>query len=76
MFMNTNFIEPRIGRLILINLIGNKTPEFCNALLDSYLLKLNLGSDCLELCFWAQNHPDAIILHKYQSFSNQTFKHN
>ena len=38
----------------------------------------SLGSDCLELSFWAFifKHPDLKILQKYQSLSNQSFKHN
>ena len=52
MFMITNFIEPRMEKLIFNHLIGNDCPEFQNRLLDSYFFKLTLGSDCLELCFW------------------------
>ena len=32
---------------------GNNFPEFCNVLLESYFFKLTLGSDYLEICFWA-----------------------
>ena len=52
---------------------------FCNGLLGSYFFKLTLGNDCLQLCFWTiafKNHPDSVILQKYQSCSKQTFKHN
>ena len=51
MFMITNLIELRREKLILNHLIGNNCPEFPNGLLDSYFFKLNLGSDCSELCF-------------------------
>ena len=43
-------VEARMGKLILNHLIGNNSPEFCDELLDSYLFKLTLGSDCLKLC--------------------------
>ena len=46
-----DLIGPRMEKLILNNLIGNNCPEFCNGFLDSYLFKLTLGSDFLELCF-------------------------
>ena len=36
--------------------------------------ELILHSECLDCLF--QNHPDSVILQKYQSLSNQTFKHN
>ena len=49
MFMITNLIEPRMGKLILNNLIGNNCPEFYNGLLESYFFKLTLESDFLEL---------------------------
>ena len=49
MFMITNSIKPRIGKLILNNLTGNNCPEFCNGLLDSYFFKLTSDGDCLEL---------------------------
>ena len=46
--------------------------------LDTAAWKLTLGSDCSELCFWShiQNHPEFLILQKYQLLPNQTFKHN
>ena len=45
MFMITNLIEPRTGKLK--HFIGNNHPEFCNGTLDSYYFKLTLGSDFL-----------------------------
>ena len=51
MFMITTLIKQRMLKLILNHLIGNNCPDFLNGLLDSYFFKLNLGSDCLELCF-------------------------
>ena len=51
MFMITNLIVPRMGKLILNNLIGNSNQEFRNGFLDSYLFQLTLGSNYLELCF-------------------------
>ena len=53
MFMINNLIESSMGKMILHRLIGNNCPEFRNGLLDSYFFKLTLGSDCVELCFWA-----------------------
>ena len=77
--MITNMIELRVGKLTLNHLIGINCPEFRNELLDSYVFKLNLGSDCLELCFWTVTFKtifDSVILQKYQSLLNQSFKHN
>ena len=78
MFMITNMIEPCMGKLILNHLIGNNSFEFGNGLLDSCFLKLTLGSDFWELFLDShfQNHPDPVILQKYQSLSNQNFKLN
>ena len=79
MFMVTNLIEPRMGKLISNNLIGNKCPGFRDGLLGSYFFKLTLGSVSMELFFLDsrfQNHPESVILQKYQSLSNQNFKHN
>ena len=39
--------------LIFNYLIGNNCPKLRNGLLGSYFHKLTLGSDCLEICFWA-----------------------
>ena len=75
MSMITNLIEPCMGKLILNHLFGNTRPEFCNGVLDSYFFKLTLGSDCLFRESHFQNHPDSAILQKYQSLSNQNFKH-
>ena len=64
MFLITNLIKSRIGKLIFNHLIGNNCLEFCNGFLGSYFFKLTLGSDCLELCFPGscfQNHPDSVI---------------
>ena len=49
MFMITNLIELRMGKLMLNHLIVNNCPELRDGLLD---FKLTLGSDCFELCFW------------------------
>ena len=49
MFMITNSIKPRMGKLILNNLTGNNWLEFCNGPLDSYFFKLTSDADCLEL---------------------------
>ena len=40
--------------------------------------EVSLGSDCLGLSFWTVTfkHPDLVISQKYQSLSNQSFKHN
>ena len=67
MFVITNLIEPRFGKMILDYLIGKKT-------VHSYFFKLPLGSDCLELCF--RTVADPIILQKNQSLSNQILKKN
>ena len=70
MFMMTDLIEPRMEKLILNHLIGNNCPVFRNGSLGSYFFKLTLGSDYLELCFCRgeslSNHPDSVILQKYQ----------
>ena len=78
MFIITNLIEPRMGKLILNHLTGNNCPEFHNGLLDSYFFKLTLGSDFGNFVSESrfENHPDSVILQKYQSFSNQRFKQN
>ena len=47
--MIANLIESRMAKLILNHLIR----EFRNGIPDSYFFKLTLGSDYLELCFWA-----------------------
>ena len=51
MFMISNLIEPRLGKLIL-HLIGNNCPEFRIGPLDNCFFKLTLGSNWLKLCFW------------------------
>ena len=51
MFMITILIKTRWEKVILNHLIGNNCPELPNGLPDSYFFKLNLGSDCSELCF-------------------------
>ena len=61
MFMITNLIEPRTVKLILSHLIRNNCPEFHNGLLYSYFLKLTLGSDCLQLCFWRVAYNTILI---------------
>ena len=78
MFMITNFIETRMGNLLLSHLIGNNYPEFHNGLLDSYFFKPTWGSGCLELCFWAVTFKTilTLILQIYQSLSSQSFKHS
>ena len=52
MFMITNLIELPMLELILNYLIGNNCRELRNGLLDSYIFKPTLRSDCLELCVW------------------------
>ena len=78
MFMITNFIETRMGKLLLGHLIGNNYPEFHNGLLDSYFFKPTLGSGCLELCFWAVTFKTilTLIVQIYQSLSGQSLKHS
>ena len=78
MFMITNFIETRTGKLLLGHLIGNNNPEFHNGLLDSYFFKPTLGSCCLKLCFWAVTFKTilTLIVQIYQSLSGQSFKHS
>ena len=49
--MITNFMEVRMGKLILNHLIRNNCPEFGNGLLDNYFFKLTVGRDFLEPCF-------------------------
>ena len=79
MFMITNLIEPRMGKLVLNHLIRNNILEFLNGLLDSYFFKTDLrkwlfGTFLPESRF--QNHPDLVKLQKHQSLSNKSFKHN
>ena len=38
--------------------------------------ELTLESDCLEICFWTVACSNSVILQKYLSLSNQSFKHN
>ena len=61
MFMITNLIKPRIGKLILTHLIGNNCPEFRNGLLDCYFIKLTL-----RMIAWnfVSGHPVSVILQK------------
>ena len=78
MFMITNLIEPRMGKLILNHLIGNNRPEFRNGFMDSYFFKRTLKSNCLKKQLFLgsriQNHPNITKIQvalKYHSF-----KHN
>ena len=69
----------RTGKLTLNLLIGKNRPELRNGVLSSYFFKLTVESGCFELLFLGsrfQNHPDSVILQKYESLSNQSFKHN
>ena len=50
-FMIINLIQLCMGKLIRNHLIRNNCPEFCDGLQDSYVFKMTLGSNCLELCF-------------------------
>ena len=52
MFIITNSIKPRTGKLILNHLFRNNYQDLCNGLLGSYFFELTLGSNCLELFFW------------------------
>ena len=61
--MITNWIEPHMGKMILNHLVGNNCPLFHNGLPESYFFKLNVGSDCLGLCFWTI--PFKTILTQY-----------
>ena len=78
MFMITNLIGPRIGKQIQNHLILNNYPEFRNERLESYLFKRTLRSGMEQCTLFLgsrfQKHPDSVILQKYQSLSNQTFK--
>ena len=78
--MITNLIEPCMGKLILNHLFGNNCPRVLQWASGQLLFQTTLGSDCLELFlespFPSQNHPDSVILQKYQSLSNRNFKHN
>ena len=72
-------IEPHIGKLILNHLIVNNCPEFRNGLLDLLMFQVEfrkslLGTFFLDIRF--QSRPDSVLLRKYQSLSNDSFKHN
>ena len=45
MFIITNLIEWRMGKITLNHFVGNNCPEFCNRFLDSFVFKLTLGCD-------------------------------
>ena len=53
MFVITNLVETRFGKLILNHFIGINCPEFRRGVADSYFFKLTLGSDCLDFCSWS-----------------------
>ena len=77
--MIANLIERGMGKLIRNNLIGKTVQSFAMDFWTVTFLKLTLGKNCLELCFWTvefKNHPDSVILEKCEPFSNQSFKHN
>ena len=42
LFMITNLIELRIGKLILNHFIKNNCPEFPNGILDSYFFQIDI----------------------------------
>ena len=62
--------------------------EYCEISKNTYLeehlrtaiSEVTLGSNCLGLSFFLprrfQNHPDSVILQKYQLLSNKSFKQN
>ena len=72
--MITNLIKPHMGKRILNQFIGNICPELCNGLLKQLLYQTVSGTLFRDSCF--QNHPDSVLLEKYQSRSNQGFEHN
>ena len=80
MFIITNLIEPRMGKLILNHLIENSCPELAMDFWAVVFFKLTLRSDCLELYFGTVAFITIltwlVILQKYQPLSNQSFKHN
>ena len=68
--MITNLIEPRLGKL-LSRVLQRTSGQL---LFQTDFRKWLLGTLCLDSRF--QNHPDSVILQKYQSLSKQSFKHN
>ena len=80
MFIITNLIEPRMGKLMVNHLIGNGCPEFCKQWTSRQLLfQIDFGKWLFGTLFLGspfQNHPDSVMLKNYQSLSNQSFKHN
>ena len=74
--MITNLIKPYMGKLILNHFIGNIWPEFWYGLLDSYFYSYFWLFDLCFLYSCFRNHLDAVTIQKYQSLSNQRFKHN
>ena len=71
MFMISNLIKICTEKMILSHLIGNNFP-----MVNFYQLlrKRLFGILFLESRF--QNHPDTVLLEKYQSLSNHRFKYN
>ena len=65
-----------MGKRILNYQIEYNCPEFCNGLLEQLLFQ----PDCLELCLWTVAFrtilTNSVLLEKYQSRLNQSFKHN
>ena len=51
--------------------------KFCQNSFLKNSSELNLGSNCLEICFWTVAFKTILAqLQKYQSLSNKSFKHN
>ena len=70
MFMITNLIEPRMGKL-LSRVLQRTSGQL---LFQTDFRKWLFGTSCLDSRF--QNHPDSVILQKHQSLSKQSFKHS
>ena len=76
-------IEVYLFNKVAIQMFSNECCEISkNAYFEEHLRmaasELTLGSNYLWLFLDSrfQNHPDLVILHKYQSFLNQKIKHS
>ena len=67
-FMATNLIKLGMGKLILNQLIVSNCIEFSSVLLESFFVKLTLGSDSLEFSFWKDTFKIVLTINAYAVF--------
>ena len=65
MLMANNLIELGIWKLILNQLIVRNCVEFCNVFLESFFVKVTLGSDSLKFSFWTENVKIVMTINAY-----------